>query len=251
MDRGKAEVPAGPPVSAPPPSRERAALKLVPVPAGDFLYGCNVGPERDCPAGEPAGRRVALDAFLIDRTEVRVDEYQACVETGICTAPGASEDCNSKVAERGDHPVNCVDWRQARVYCEWLGKRLPMEREWEKAARGTDGRVYPWGDDDASCDNAVIAGTGALGCGRGSTAPVASLPKGLSPFGLFDMAGNVLEWTADETENRLRVVRGGSWRGDASPSRTSYREMVDSGRRDAGIGFRCAQGPGLYAVSAP
>jgi formylglycine-generating enzyme required for sulfatase activity len=245
-------VAAPPPtaLAAPRPSLERAAIKLVLVPAGDFLYGCQTGAE--CQAGEVPAQRVALGAFRIDRTEVRVNEYRACVEAGSCTAPDIAEDCNWEMSDRGDHPVNCVDWRQAVGYCGWVGKRLPTEQEWEKAARGTDGRIYPWGNHDASCYLAVIAGGGAPGCGRGSTSPVASRAEGRSPFGLFDMAGNVLEWTADEAGGGMRVARGGSWRQDASPARASSRAKLPSQTRDARIGFRCAQGGGgLYATSVP
>jgi formylglycine-generating enzyme required for sulfatase activity len=230
--------PPVPSVSAAPPNRDRAAIKRVKVPAGEFLYGA------------PA-RRVSLGAFLIDRTEVRVGEYRACVDAGACSEPGVDDGCNWAYADRGDHPVNCVSWEQARDYCSWVGKRLPSEREWEKAARGTDGRVYPWGNDDASCTQAVIAGTGAPGCGRDSTSPVASRAEGRSPFGLFDMAGNVLEWTADEADAGERVVRGGSWMSPAGPARSSYRDHKDATARDADIGFRCAQNDGLYASSGP
>ncbi|MGH0033189.1 MAG: SUMF1/EgtB/PvdO family nonheme iron enzyme, partial [Myxococcota bacterium] len=224
---------AVPPVSAPPPSRARAAIKLVEVPAGEFLYG------------SPA-RRMALGAFRIDRTEVRVNEYRACVDAGACSEPAATSGCNWSEPERGDHPVNCVSWDQARAYCGWVGKRLPYEREWEKAARGTDGRLYPWGDDAASCTRAVIAGEGAPGCGRDSTSPVGSRATGRSPFGLFDMTGNVLEWTADLGEGSRRVVRGGSWQSEAGPI-SSSRDTYEAGVRDPGIGFRCAQSGGLYA----
>ena len=237
---------ATPVVSSAPPDRERAAIKLVRIPAGDFLYGCNDDLDLSCGPAELPGRRLALDAFRIDRTEVRVNEYTACVSAGSCTPPATGGDCNWNVPERGDHPVNCVDWGQASSYCAWVGKRLPTEHEWEKAARGTDGRLYPWGNSDPGCYLAVIAGDGSAGCGHGSTSPVASLADGRSPFGLFDMAGNVLEWTAG-ADGGMRIARGGSWRGDASPARASSRERVPSGARDARLGFRCATDDGLFA----
>jgi formylglycine-generating enzyme required for sulfatase activity len=235
-----------PAVSSPPPDRERAAIKLVLVPAGEFLFGCNGDLDLSCAPNEPPGRQLRLAAFRIDRTEVRVNEYAACVSAGSCSPPGSGGDCNWDVPERGDHPVNCVDRRQASAYCAWVGKRLPTEREWEKAARGTDGRVYPWGNSDPSCYLAVIAGTGSAGCAHGSTSPVASLAEGRSPFGLFDMAGNVLEWTSGD-DGGMSIARGGSWRGDAAPARASSREWVASGTRDARIGFRCASDDGLFA----
>jgi formylglycine-generating enzyme required for sulfatase activity len=244
-----AEIAAGvvtPAVSSPPPDRERAAIKLVLIPAGEFLYGCNDDLDLSCGPTEAPGRRVGMGAFRIDRTEVRVNEYAACVSAGSCAPPAAGGDCNWGVPERGDHPVNCVDRRQASAYCAWVGKRLPTEREWEKAARGSDGRLYPWGNSDPSCEVAVIADAGSAGCGRASTSPVASLAEGRSPFGLFDMAGNVLEWTASD-DGGTSIVRGGSWRGDAAPARASSRERAPSGARDPRIGFRCAADDGLFA----
>jgi formylglycine-generating enzyme required for sulfatase activity len=234
--------PAPPPVAAPPPDRQRSAIKLVLVPAGDFFYGCKKNGEV-CDAAEIPGRTVSLRAFRIDRTEVRVSEYRKCVAAGACSSPGAGEGCNWAMPDRGEHPVNCVDWRQAREYCTWVGKRLPTELEWEKAARGSDGRRYPWGNAEASCDQAVISTSGAAGCGADSTWPVASRSMGRSPFGLFDMAGNVLEWTSDTAGPRDddRVARGGSWRSAARPVRTSSRDWLPAAMQDASVGFRCAQ----------
>ena len=125
---------------------DRAEVKLVAIPAGAFLYGCNGLVEQDCSESEPEGRRTQLEAFRIDRTEVRISEYRRCVDAGGCEAPATGGGCNWGDPARGDHPVNCIAWEQASSFCEWVGKRLPTEREWEKAARGTDGRTYPWGN---------------------------------------------------------------------------------------------------------
>jgi formylglycine-generating enzyme required for sulfatase activity len=240
-----------PPVAAPPRDPERAAIKLVQVPAGEFFYGCNAAVEPDCEGAERPGRRLALAAFQIDRTEVRVGEYRACVQAAACTPPAGGPGCNWGDSDREDQPVNCVDWGQANAYCAWVGKRLPSEREWEKAARGTDGRLYPWGNGDASCDEAVIANGEAAGCGRDSTWPVASRAEGRSPFGLFDMAGNVLEWTGDPSElDGERVVRGGSWRSVAAAARASFRAALPAGSQDPRLGFRCAQDDALFAASS-
>jgi len=241
-----AEQPAVPDVAAPPPlgAAERSAIKLVSIPSGEFFYGCSEARNGVCHDHEESGTVRTLTAFQIDRTEVRINEYERCVDAGVCGAPDTGNSCNWDVPGRGDHPVNCVDWDQARTFCAWVGKRLPTEYEWEKAARGTDGRSYPWGNDEATCDWAVMVGGSSEGCGQGSTWPVASREQGRSPYGLFDMAGNVLEWTEDwqESEGGARVVRGGSWRSYALPMRTSFRQRVDGAVRDGRIGFRCAQG---------
>jgi len=241
-----AEPSVVPAVAAPPPQEplERAAIKLVSIPGGEFFYGCSEARNGTCHDHEESGTLVSLPAFQIDRTEVRVNEYARCVSAGVCSEPDTGSACNWNEPGRGDHPVNCVDWEQAGAFCAWVGKRLPTEHEWEKAARGTDGRRYPWGDDDATCRWAVMASSASDGCGEGTTWPVASREAGRSPYGLFDMAGNVLEWTEDwqDSEDGRRVVRGGSWRSYALPMRTSFRQRVDAGLRDGRIGFRCALG---------
>ncbi|MEM7410701.1 MAG: SUMF1/EgtB/PvdO family nonheme iron enzyme [Myxococcota bacterium] len=223
---------------------ERADVKLVAIPAGAFLYGCNGLVEQDCADSEPAGRRTQVDAFRIDRTEVRVSEYKHCVDAGVCAAPATGGGCNWENPGRGDHPVNCIAWEQASAYCGWVGKRLPTEQEWEKAARGTDGRTYPWGNVRASCEVAVMSEGGSGGCGRSSTAPVGSLERGRSPYGLFDMAGNVLEWTVSlhESGSGARVLRGGSWQNGAGFMRSSHREGASPKLRHESVGLRCAEG---------
>ena len=249
VESGRVEPP---PVAAAPPDHERAAIKLVLVPAGEFFYGCNAEGDRACEEAEVQGRRIALAAFQIDRTEVRTEEYRACVEAAACTPPAATPGCNWADPERADHPVNCVDWRQANAYCAWVGKRLPSEREWEKAARGTDGRSFPWGNDLATCDHAVIAEGELPGCGRDSTWPVGSRSEGRSPFGLFDMAGNVYEWTGDSVRDggSQRIARGGSWRGESWTARSWSRAAFTAESRDPRIGFRCAQDDALFAASS-
>jgi iron(II)-dependent oxidoreductase len=223
---------------------DRAEVKLVTIPAGTFLYGCNGIIDLQCPDSEPPGRRADVAAFGIDRTEVRVSEYRNCVDSGACPAPGSGGSCNWGAPDRDEHPVNCVDWDQAAAYCTWIGKRLPSEEEWEKAARGTDGRTYPWGNESASCDVAVMTTDSGAGCGASSTAPVGSREGGRSPYGLFDMAGNVLEWTVTlhESGGGARVLRGGSWLNGPRSMRSSHREGASPTLRHEAIGFRCVQG---------
>ena len=219
-------------------------MKLVTIPAGSFLYGCDGEAGRGCPSSEAAGQRAELGAFRIDRTEVRVSEYRHCVNDGACAPPAVASGCNWNAPGRGDHPVNCIDWDQAATYCSWIGKRLPTEQEWEKAARGTDGRTYPWGNEGPSCDVAVMSASAGAGCGGASTAPVGSRDRGRSPYGLFDMAGNVDEWTGSlyESGSGARVLRGGSWKNDATAIRSSHRQGALPNVRDASVGFRCAEG---------
>ncbi|OGP59482.1 MAG: hypothetical protein A2V67_10775 [Deltaproteobacteria bacterium RBG_13_61_14] len=166
---------------------------------------------------EPA-HRVSLDAFYIDKFEVTQGEYKECVRAGSC------KDNKKYDGFTGDRqPVVGVTWNQAKAYCEWAGKRLPTEAEWEKAARGTDGRMYPWGNQKASCELANYDD-----CKMEKTWPVGTKPDGASPYGALDMAGNVWEWVADWYEENYyshspnknptgsasgsgRVLRGGSW----------------------------------------
>ena len=201
----------------------RAEFDWVEVPAGEYAIG------RD--PDESRQRLVDVDTFELARTPVTNAQYAAFVaERGADPLP--------HWPAPDDHPVVFVDWQEAAAFCSWAGGRLPTEAEWETAARGTDGRTYPWGDEE----DVRLAGVGA-GMKGGSTSPVGSRPDGASPYGLLDMAGNVWEWTSTEYPPGERVLRGGSF---ASPGLASARCTMRShsrpGRRQAHIGFRVAKG---------
>jgi len=230
------------------------SVEMVAVFAGGFWMG-----EDWAEAEEKPRRLIGLDGYYIDQYEVTVAHYQHCVDAGVCDAPAVGEDCNWQVGGRGDHPVNCVSWYDANRFCEWAGKRLPTEAEWEKAARGVDGRRYPWGDAAPDCDRA-ITGWGTLGCGTQETWPVGSVPHGMSPYGVHDMIGNVWEWVVDtyevDTYQRMsslnpvnmtlgdyRVLRGNSWyySWPQMVSRASNRYRFKPDRWYPYIGFRCVK----------
>jgi formylglycine-generating enzyme required for sulfatase activity len=228
---------------------------MVQVPAGDFMMGCNTG-DTDCDSDESPYHAVSLDAFYIGIYEVTAGEYKACVDAGDCTYSGSTTDSDRTYNNsRDDHPINYVNHTDAKTYCEAQGNRLPTAAEWEKAARGTDGRKYPWGNETPTCDLVVMDGC------PDDTQPVGSLTAGASPYGAMDMAGNVLEWTADwygsayygetpvagwvnpqgPTSGGSRVLRGGSFTHSAQKLRTSYRNLQTPNATAPAFGFRCAQ----------
>ncbi|MCK6592316.1 MAG: formylglycine-generating enzyme family protein [Polyangiaceae bacterium] len=270
-------------VTAPPvPTVEPAASTGAGCPAGmlriegaTFRMGSDSGE-----ADEKPVHSVTLAGFCIDAREVTVAEFRRCVDAGKCVAHATAEwrgisekdqefrsqSCNWGQDNRDNHPINCVDWRQSNAYCEWAGKRLPTEEEWEYAARGKDGRVYPWGDDPPSaarlngCGAECAAWAKSKGLtwkpmydgddGYATTAPVGSFAAGRSPFGVDDMAGNVAEWTASgysqdysrARNNVTRVLRGGSARSETPTLvRSSNRHKNIATDRLGGIGFRCAK----------
>lgn len=220
---------------------------MVSIPAGPFLMGSDTGRGDEAPAHE-----VDLPAFEIDKFEVTNADFARFVEaTGYKTdaeKAGVANTWRAYAQGKDNHPVVKVSWNDAVAYCQWLGKRLPTEAEWEKAARGTDGRVYPWGNEyDPQKANGKDRGI------RGTTA-VGSFAEGASPYGVMDMAGNVWEWTADWYQpypgstfasdyfgEKFKVLRGGGWFETADFLRTTVRNAGALETANDDIGFRCAR----------
>ncbi|MBM4374831.1 MAG: SUMF1/EgtB/PvdO family nonheme iron enzyme [Deltaproteobacteria bacterium] len=231
-------APSGSPSAAPsakpaPVAKHKCKPGMVPIPAGTFTMGDDENTEK---AGQ-----VTVDAFCMNRTEVTTAAYAACVKAGKCTPADTEYGCNAGVAGRQNHPINCVDWNQADAYCTAQGLRLPTEEEWEYAARGTDGRLFPWGNAEPSKQLCWDGEGNDKGQGnRQSTCPVGAYPKGRSPFGLVDMVGNVWEWTSTQ-KGSYRVRRGGSW-GCVDPScaRSAFRHGDGPTHQRDDLGFRCA-----------
>ena len=228
---------------------EKDGATLLYVPAGEFAMGAT---DQDALASndEKPPHPVTLDAFWIDQTEVTNAMYAKCVNAGHCKPPiNTDHFINQAYA---NHPVVSVDWSQASAYCAWTERRLPTEAEWEKAARGTDGRIYPWGNEAPNSSllnyNDAVKDTTAVG----------QYPNGKSPYGAYDMAGNVWEWINDwygETyyqsspasnpvgpaSSTYRVFRGGAWNNNDYFVRSANRGWVDPASTGYFIGFRCAQ----------
>jgi formylglycine-generating enzyme required for sulfatase activity len=241
----------------------------VEVPAGWFFMGSNPRRDRYASDEEQPQHRLQLPAFRLARVPVTAAQFAAFVrETGYRTDAEAeeAEHCwgrphgpqGRSSAEEADHPVTCVSWHDVQAFCRWARVRLPTEAEWEKAARGVDGRLYPWGDewpDPRRCNYGNLVG---------NTTPVGTYPAGASPSGVLDMAGNVWEWTAsrwgllaqgnyrypyDPTDGRealeapdslMWIVRGGSFRDDGTRIRCAYRDWRYPFYRSDAIGFRVA-----------
>lgn len=263
---------------------------MIRVTGGKFFMGSD---DKKHSEDERPAHQVTLAPYCIDKTEVTVAAYKACSDRGECKrAPTENEWegitprdrkiydplCTMREPEKkANHPINCVDWELASAFCAATKKRLPTEAEWEFATRGSDGRLYPWGDDPPTKDHLNACGKECLAWGKKNnagddvnamykdddgyptTAPVGSFPKGASPFGLQDAVGNVWEWASDwyapygaEPQNdpkgpnvatKERVMRGGAWNGgDASWVRPTYRFRGPPALRSHGVGFRCAAG---------
>jgi len=288
---------ASAPVPLPSPSvvaaRKECPAKMARIDGGKFFMGSD---ESDADPDERPAHQVTLSPYCIDLYEVTAADYKGCSDVGECKrapfevewkdirpnekkafSPLCTGSFASKQPEKAKHPINCVDWNMATIYCAWEKKRLPTEAEWEFAARGPDGRRYPWGDEPPdktrmnACGRECLAWGAKNGVEMGArgkgmftdddgfptTAPVGSFPAGNSRYGLFDVVGNVWEWTSDwdgkyapdpvadptgpKTGER-RVVRGGAFNG-ALPSwvRPSQRYSDFPNTHSHAYGFRCAQ----------
>ena len=251
------------------------------VPAGEFQMGGESGGDDD----EMPKRQVYLDAFWMDRTEVTNAMFARFVTAKSYTTDAEKEGAGlvysgsdwrevsgadwrhpagptTNINALDDYPVVQVSWNDAQAYCQWAGATLPTEAQWEKAARGTDGRVYPWGNQAATCEYAVIDDGSGNGCGKGN-APwaVGIKSKGAGPYGTLDMAGNVWEWVADwydskyyasspasnptgPSSGQYRVMRGGAWDNSGPEVRVTHRLSSDPEFRSGYLGFRCVGGLG-------
>ena len=256
------------------PTKEPAAeisfkdgMETLPVPEGVFTMGNDNGPIDERPS-----HSIYLDVFWIDKTEVTIEMFsQFVTETGYQTTaevngfgytrldydwqevPHANwmDPDGDGVPDLSYLPVTQVSWYDAQAYCAWVGRRLPTEAEWEKAARGTDGRIFPWGD--ITPDSSLLSFNKESGISQ-----VGSYPNGASPYGALDMSGNVWEWTADwydvhyyetlVTENpkgpisgERRVLRGGAWDTGLKNIRITHRDSSEPQEYNDALGFRCAK----------
>jgi len=222
-------------------------MTLLYVPAGKFTMGSEDGESDEKPV-----RAEYLDAFWIDQTEVTNAMYAQCVTDGQCDPPSSvtsyTQDSYYRNSEFDNYPVIYVSWDDANKYCFWANRRLPTESEWEKAARGTDGRTYPWGND--APNNSLLNYNGVIE----DTKQVGAYPAGASPYGALDMAGNVWEWVDDWYDaypgNTIsnssygityKVLRGGSWFSYDVNVRSSYRGWDYPTNPNFDFGFRCSR----------
>jgi formylglycine-generating enzyme required for sulfatase activity len=219
------------------------------IPTSDFFMGFTPDVEGTVP-----GHMQHVEAFYIDTLETTVHEYQECVHAGKCQVPDVRDRaCNlsrRKFDERrAQHPVNCMVYDDAVVYCQFRGKRLPTAAEWQLAARGTDRRLYPWGNAEPGEQLCWQGRRGYDRWSRATTCPVGSFPAGASPYGVLDMSGNVAEWTSTVGEDiygRDRIIAGGSYVLDPLEENFWSLRLDSSGGfppriADRENGIRCAQ----------
>ncbi len=227
--------------------------EMVLVPSGKFIMGNDAADGKigfEISVDSIPKRRVRLKAFYIDRFEVTVARFRAFVEATGREPPAIWKDYAmfGYPEPEGDHPVADVNFYDAQAYCRWAGKRIHTEEEWEKAARGADGRIFPWGN---HLDPEYLTTEDR---GRQFTTPVGSMKKDVSPYGVYDMGGNAMEWTASiykpypgglrqfSPDERFRILRGGSWAMPAQPfARTAHRHFRLTHLAQPDFGFRCAK----------
>lgn len=241
-------------------------MEVIAIPGGKFQMGRSPKDSIASPDEDPM-HTIEVSAFLIDKTEVTVRMYTLCVKAGACKEPISPNAADIKNyfydPAYQNYPVVNIRWDDAKAYCEWAGRRLPTEAEWERAARGDDIRIFPWGADDP---NTNFLNFNYL---RRAPVQVGSYPKGASPYGVLDMAGNVWEWVFDyylddyykqspvvnpqgpasTFRGEARVFRGGAWDSAEQQVRVSKRgfgKAFDKKNPDGAVtyssnlGFRCA-----------
>ncbi|MEW6544593.1 MAG: SUMF1/EgtB/PvdO family nonheme iron enzyme [Nitrospirota bacterium] len=235
------------PVAAPREPAGKDGAPMVLIPAGEFTMGSAEL------AGAAPVHRVYLDSFHLDRHEVTVGRYITFLESTGRQPPRHFDEIN--LARDKHRPIVGVSWLSADAYCRWVGKRLPTEAEWEKAARGTDGRLYPWGNEPPT-DQYGLFGK-ARWIGYETLAPVGSFASGRSPYGVYDLAGNVWEWVADwydkdyyarsprknptgPEKGEEKVYRGGGWNYEGFLAQAALRNRDDPDTQLNTLGFRCA-----------
>ncbi len=294
--RVTSEVATGSPAARPQPEEPPAEVAappatcpegMVKIDGGKFYMGSDVRNEPSLALAMPT-HQVEVSTFCLDRTEVTLGAYRGCSKTGECKRayresawPAAEETpkhlaeetaysqlCNENFDDRDQHPVNCVSWVQAEAYCKYKGFRLPSEAEWEFAARGSDGRTFPWGDAPADTTRGNLCGHECEQWRADNklekdtmfydardefpgTAPVGHYPKGATADGVMDMVGNVFEWTAspfrkydaakDEQDTSKHMIRGGGFNSTKSThANPALRFPMANDAHTHGIGFRCA-----------
>ena len=240
-------------------------LHIIYVPGHYFDFGSS----NDDPLSrgdEKPQTRVKMPGFFMFGDEVTNGEYAVCEESGVCTPPQTSDQgpcTNYRNTAFADIPVVCVNWFQANTFCQWVEGKLPSEAQWEKAARGINGNIYPWGDSKPTCDLLNMAGCG----NEAGPVKIGSYPKGASPYGILDMAGNVREWIEDwyqpnyqnialynpsgPAEGKFKLVRGGGWNDFAENLRTTARAAYPPETTHEDVGFRCVPTSTEYAPFCP
>ncbi|NMB55642.1 MAG: SUMF1/EgtB/PvdO family nonheme iron enzyme [Leptolinea sp.] len=241
-------------------------MPLIYIPQGQYLIG---SPDSDTLAliNEKPQHTVKLSGFWMDKTEITNAMYAVCVQAGVCPEKkkvmSYTRESYYGNPEFADYPVIFVSWYDAQTYCTWAGRKLPTEAQWEAAARGPDGKKYPWGNSNPTCGQLNFATSLDMRGGKksslcvGDTSQVGKYPKGASPYGLLDMAGNVWEWVADwnspnylvdpsqdptgPADGENKVIRGGFFFTDAKYVRPAARSWHSPDFSSNDLGFRCAR----------